>query len=470
MISTAILLALLVTLFLTVIRSPYPVETELVEYVSNSNAVYSGYHAHNDKTFHTLGYHWIFVEEKTAGADCFCARSSSNGVTWSDRTFLSGFLQFSVAKTNGTHAFALSGYTSGIDVRFRLVTLNSDGTVYVGAARSVNPNSGWYTDVAIDSYGYPWALYANGTLVTDLNICVERAVDKNGSDWSGQETMLCGTNVGYAYLNLHALPNGEMYAIMIPNDSNFYGQLYNGTSWEANQTIVVDDGSGLAGGGNPYWQSEVDVNSNIWLMWANATNSPREIWFTMRDYSTGTWSTPEILYTLVLGGLGEPEITALNDGSIQVSWLEAPAGSVNVFAAIYENGVLETPVILATSPQSIRGRTYHAYPREGENGEIGHFFTSTPTPYDYYFFSQAPYVPQSPANVWITGVAAPYVYAAITVSSMAAIVGVGLVFIVIIKSPEEFDALALIGMILTTVGIVIVLFISLAIMSGFLSL
>lgn len=73
-------------------------------------------------------------------------------------------------------------------------------------------------------------------------------------------------------------------------------------------------------------------------------------------------------------------------------------------------------------------------------------------------------LPQTNSNRWL-GIAAPHVYAAITIWSIAMIVGIGLVFM---RGQNDLSALPIV--ILLGIGILICLFISLAVMSGFLRL
>lgn len=253
----------------------------------------------------------------------------------------------------------------------------------------------------------------------------------NGTSSGGVETVPYQSSSPY-----------NMLVLMKGNDAKLYWNYLNSSRLFQNTQFTLI-GSMTAGFGGFCAASEAISEGDpeiVHLVYVDASGNLQYM-----TYSSDAWSSA----TQLASDVSYPTIAVNDDGNLIVSYV---SGSYVYYrtkttgawsAAIGLYGQYENPAYLSCSQNE-------------QNGVVSLAFTANTG-------SGVP-LPQTNSNKWI-GIAAPHVYAAITIWSIAMIVGIGLVFV---RGQNDLSALPMV--ILLGIGILICLFISLAVMSGFLRL
>jgi hypothetical protein len=213
-------------------------------------------------SFQAKGLIWLFYEDSRSTCEhltgCMFYTTSTNGTHWASPTKVPVHItdsDFSVY-TNGTSVFYVryneTSYDSncGRNIQFGLGTLNTSGaitwhperTVATGAANRAYPDD----EITVDSNGQVWIAYlidnksACGGTGTERPQIIHSAGTNYGS-WLGNTTLcVAACHSLNWHIELVSIGAGEIYSLYWITRYGIHGRLYNGTFWNAEETISTD--------------------------------------------------------------------------------------------------------------------------------------------------------------------------------------------------------------------------------------
>lgn len=251
--------------------------------VGTSTNAYATFYSHQRKTFYAAGRFWVWYSENGS----FVYRSSTDGASWSDATSVgmigdgyNGAIWF-----DGTYVHYVR-YAS-YDLYYRRGTPNSDGTISWSAAEqtvydgtSTGADFYNYPNITVDSGGYAW-IGAHYNAGTENNMVLKNA-DNDGT-WSTDSGFPYELKAGpIYYTSIIPLTNLKVYAIYGKTKYSAKGKLWNGSSWDSEETVASDAERG-------YGHSAVVVGDDIHLVFLHDT-AATGIVYNKRTYGEG-WGT-----------------------------------------------------------------------------------------------------------------------------------------------------------------------------------
>jgi len=266
------------------------------------------------------------------------------------------------------------------------------------------------------------------------------------SDAWSSETVL--VSLGSSYPIIASGELGRKYVLYV-KDGKIWVKHFDGIAWLSETEFFTgehtyDNPTYLSSSGNVQ-------DEKISVVWTEGTGSPYEVWFSyLSDEPQQASFTVKGQAGQVLSSCTSIDDLKVNPKSIKLilngagaTWINITFPKVNVTAiVVYVNKGKVTATITANST---------------------HYFI-----YALLHLSSADFELMFDASVSeAVRIAAPHIYAAITIWSLAMIIGVA---VALSRSFDNFNAADLIAIIFLGIGILIVLFISLAVLSGFLNL
>lgn len=392
--------------------------------------------------------------------------SSSNGITWS----VSGLVQF----TGGDN---ISGYAGNVDIR-----LKNNTAFYL--VFQYCTSVAWYV--------YPKRVDVNGTSLT------------YGTLWSYR---VSGNRITVSKLNYN--PNGKVYELIHGSTTTYVLYIPDpwavGSYWETSSVLGWSNTSGgvqllnyetslsydmLAlikqGTDNVLYYSLVDSETLVMDMPMISMNVTLTSGFSSFCATSEAQNIgdPEIIHLVYIKSTGElcyrkfesdawsDETVLVSSGSSYPVIASGSSGRLDVFfvkdGKIWVrnfNGVTWlSDAEYFTGSHTYSNPSYLSSSQNAQSSKISLVWTEgTGSPYEVWFSYLDDLEPDIPSTsttqTWI-GISLPHVYAAITVWSLALIVGVGAAFMT--GDVKDLPYVILIGL-----GILVVLFVSLTILSAF---
>ncbi len=299
-------------------------------------------------TFFAATRYWCFYSDGTSMGFV----SSPDGVKWNTFTAIRASSlgpNFSVV-FDGTYIHYVYSpvWTIGGDVYYRMGQPNSDGTItWLQAEQTVKEITGTqYTSdphIIVDSNGYPWVSHGVRE-AGKAHAWLAKSSTKNGV-WTNEATLftspyqfsdsvfICTSNPK-VWCMLTALDGGMVYAIaqtdgfysVDPGEKNTKGRLWNGSSWEAEETVVVSDAVVSAS------HSVVAYGNDVHLIYSlrHADPSPSllDTYYIRRSASTG-WETPVLIEAAGIdaGRARQSLLSVDDDGTLYCFWTNWPSAN-----------------------------------------------------------------------------------------------------------------------------------------------
>jgi len=219
-------------------------------------------------------------------------KTSTDGLSWSEATNVDPMPYGTRFSIDFDDTYFHIAFRVGDSLYYRRGTPNSDGTITWSTSKQTvysGTGSDFYTHlhISVDSEGYPWigALHYDGT---NYYPYVFKSSLNNGS-WqtqSGFPYQLSNSISSDGWMvSVHRLTNSKIYVIYGCKYRKILGKLWNGTSWESEETAST---SQLAFAG--YYRSSVAVGDTIHLTFVSnttAVNPKYNILYVRRVYGTG---------------------------------------------------------------------------------------------------------------------------------------------------------------------------------------
>lgn len=277
LIASVIILLLFLTSFIQIKAT-----TINLNYVDNVSTISNGVYLNRHVLRNNINGHLFIIHSKKVATVVypFCARSTDNGLTWTDTQMV-------------TYPYN-SGYTSG----------------------------------AIDSNGYLYVAYQSPTASTPYcyNILFTKSTD-DGLTWSSPTSL---TAMDYDQLapSICVDANDTLHVAWQGWDNSaFYRDIYytnstdHGTTWATNRKMTNSGGTGEGDANTPALTTDY---SNRILMVFNQLRTPRTSTDVLIITSTNnglTWSSPVNITNIPINAnQGSASVTVLTDGSIHVTW------------------------------------------------------------------------------------------------------------------------------------------------------
>ncbi len=303
-------------------------------------------------SFFAATKYWIFYATDAN----FGFRTSVDESNWSAFTTIratSGRGYDTSVAFDGTYVHYIFAPTSvaGGDVMYRMGQLNADGTItwlqveQLIVDLPVPPPETFSTDptITVDSNGYPWVGYG----VRDNNgprAWVAKSSTKNGiwtneavlftSPYKFSDSEFACTNYPGLWVSVTALSDGKVYAIAetdgfhttFDNERDMKGRLWNGSSWEAEETVASSASANITGGSH----STVAEGNDLHITYSYWAHDPLpyhlDSYYKKRTYGVG-WGAPELIQAHTDGvGVSKQVVLSGNDGgTLYAFWMNDPA-------------------------------------------------------------------------------------------------------------------------------------------------
>lgn len=302
---------------------PYSVKYGVYSLPGNSTTNIATQYSHQRATFYASNKHWRFYSDGMNLVYQTSSDGSNFGFAYTVRPCTFGYY-FSVW-FNGTyvHYTYSDSSASSNPLYYRMGTPNSNSSITWSASEQIAvagaTNERYYYPVIVtDSDGYPWIGYCwyDGSV---MYANVTKSANNNGV-WltaTGFPKSISGFNTFYWYVTLVPLTGGKLYALYGEdwNWNNFWGRLYNGTDFEAEETPTLTD---IQVGR----VSAVALGDDVHVVFLKLTTY--DIVYVRRYYSNSSWSSD---YTVQAGttSSSEPVITAdQTNNELYVFWAGSP--------------------------------------------------------------------------------------------------------------------------------------------------
>jgi hypothetical protein len=324
-----------------------------------------------EKTFFAAGRYWLFYIDGDYPTESYFPTStmyytsSTDGVSWtSPITLASGLTENSGENVDvflSNNGYLQAFYRSNNELFYRMGTPESDGSIIwvtpgwqlVFNALSVGKASGTCDFYATtDSNNCPWVSWGyvqepiRSFNASDTKMYVWKDLFNNGT-W--QTASGFPQNVGTGnYTNDFMVPlsNGQIYVMYFldnpPFTGQIYGQLWNGTAWEPQETCTASQVYEQYFGGYESWDrtAVADSNDNIYLVFLSTSLN---LVFVERTMGGG-WSSETIIES-TCGDYSSPSFNVYN-GNTRLFWINDTA---TIRCKKYINGVWDTDPTLVVN-------------------------------------------------------------------------------------------------------------------------
>jgi len=301
-------------------------------------------------TFFAATKYWCFYTEGYFGF-----RTSPDESDWSAFTEVCNVAHrgydISIA-FDGTYVHYVFAPTSvaGGDVMYRMGQPNSDGTItWLQVEQTVVdlpiPPPGVFScdpTITVDSNGYPWIGYGR----RDNNgprAWVAKSSTKNGiwtneavlftSPYQFSDSEFACTNAPGLWVSVTALSDGKVYAIAetdgfyttFDNERDMKGRLWNGNSWEAEETVASSASANITGGSH----SIVAEGNDLHMTYSHWAHDPLpyhlDSYYKKRTYGVG-WGAPELIQAHTDGVSVSKQVVLSGDdsGTLYAFWMGDP--------------------------------------------------------------------------------------------------------------------------------------------------
>lgn len=262
---------------------------ELVEIEDVSGKLRAAGELYQRGLFHAAGLYWIFYSDDSD----IVYRTSSDGLTWSAKTVL---------KSGGIRAYYIDllwdgqklhyAYGKVGNLVYRRGVPQSNGTITWDAVEQIAYSGASDSpSLAVDSEGCVWISFQQGLTNTRYYLTKNAKNDGTWSTASGFPLDVGGrVTTGRSQGVILPLTNGKMYALYCFSAGHTfaYGKLWNGSSWEAEETVSarkLTDGAGAH-------LNAVAVEDDVYAIYPVLQDGGVQIAFNARTYGVG-WGTEE---------------------------------------------------------------------------------------------------------------------------------------------------------------------------------
>jgi len=261
------------------------------------------------KDFYDEGRYWVFY----SNGSHMVYKTSVDGDSWSNETLVCVGVggNFFSLDFDGTYVhYARTDTTS---VYYCKGDPLSNGTVsWLTTEQTANTDSIWSGTVCVDSSGYPFISYVNGS-GSDWSPWVTKSSLNNGT-WSvagGFPYQLNSTTTPDWTTTVVPMSSNRVYAIYASADA-IYGKLWSSVAWGSEETITTED---------VFHMSAVNYGDTVHFVYANSTTY--EIIYHKRTYGSG-WGSQQIL---VEPGTGACAVLSVDDstGYVTAVWVTIDA-------------------------------------------------------------------------------------------------------------------------------------------------
>jgi hypothetical protein len=410
------------------------------------------------------GRTWIFFARQGTPVDV-CYRSTVDGITFTSPLAIGvgTYVRVSVVvDSSGYIHYAWTNGSANLPLYYRRGLLNAgDGSItWNPLVEAVAAQAGLTysrTNIELDSAGYPWIAYQIISGAT-YGGNVTRSSTKDGT-WttvSGFPKQICPLQASVMRTSLARLGSQKMLAFYSAVSETLRSRLWNGTAFEPEVTVSAS----IVGRGSFTEYSTVGLNDIVHIVFLSGAANPYYYKYVSYNVATKTFSATTTIFQNV-----EPMGVSLSyDSANNLLYVWSGIDNSGI-ARIVQLSLWQNGVWLFTN--------YTFYNTGNYDGVIGAVeYTDTSGIMSFQYTSgvglsvvSATFVATpataSPSNSyrWIS-LSFPYVYGAITIWSIAMIIGVGAVFMK--GSVQDLPYVILLGL-----GLLIVLFVSLAVLSSF---
>jgi hypothetical protein len=266
------------------------------------------------KVFYGASRYWAFyvnmtyaysgsVYSSTNTTDAYFTSTADNGTTWMAPTDLGDVCEPMGENLailwNGTHVSVFRRIPVGNVLSYRMGIPQTNGTITWLAAWFDFWATGAGTTCdffpCLDSNSLPWVSWEYGANINAQHVWVSHSNSINGS-WitaPGYPVDINSTLATSTNSFIVALSGGQVYDIYwtgiphVVSGHGVYGRCFNGTAWEAEQTISTDDLYSQYTPGYETWTRGVEVDSADKLYYV-FLNNITDLRYTMR-FANGTW-------------------------------------------------------------------------------------------------------------------------------------------------------------------------------------
>lgn len=289
--------------------------------VGTSTSDYAVWYPIQRQSFHANGRFWVFY---LSASEVMSYRTSTDGVAWSDlitvRTGIEAANWTIWFDGSYVHYFIWAGPPSN-NIYYRRGTPDADGHITWSADEQTSGTAGGLFGCCVDSEGYPWITYVT-TSPGFLPSVIKSS--KNDGTWRtalGFPFQLYGST---QYPCPVPLTNGKVYVVYAQTSAKFYGRLWNGHSWEDEETISTS---------NTVWGpgcSIVAEGDDVHLVFME--DAGYSIVHIKRTYGVG-WGGE----TTVQADANYPVLSIDGDGKLYCFWMNYPTMD-HVFYKKYIDG------------------------------------------------------------------------------------------------------------------------------------
>jgi hypothetical protein len=335
-----------------------------------------------EKTFYAAGRYWLFYVDGdyptgTNLPNCTVYYTTSvDGVSWTSPTSLASDLDENSGENVqvflSDNGYLQAFYRINNELFYRMGTPEPNGSIawvtpnwqLVFNANLVGKASGtcdFYA--ATDSNDYPWVSwgYVQEPIrlinASDTKMYVWKDAFNNGT-WQTASGFPYNVGTGN-YTNDFMVPlsNGRIYVMYFldnpPSTGQIYGQLWNGTAWEPQETCTTSQVYEQYFGGYESWSRTAVADSNDKIDLAFLSTSLNLV-FAQRTMSGG-WSSETIVQSNC-GDYSSPSFNLYN-GNVRLFWINS---STTICYKRYVGGVWDTnptPIVNQTNSEIAVGTT-----------------------------------------------------------------------------------------------------------------
>jgi hypothetical protein len=255
--------------------------------VGTSTAATAIWYPFQRKSFYANGRFWVFYSDGTN----MVYKTSTDGSTWTVggsspiRAATNGY-SFSVW-FDGTYLHY--AYASASSIYYRRGTPNSDGTITWSAAEqtvSTTYNQAYYPMVSVDSNGYVWIGYVDGSSTTFLRPYVIKSGNNDGTWGTGAITQLSTYASNTWVASVVPLTSGKMLAVYAYSGTTVKAKKWDGSAWGSEVATTSTVGYG-------WYHSAVAQGDDVHLTFLKSTEY--DILYVKYTYSSNSFGSETTL-------------------------------------------------------------------------------------------------------------------------------------------------------------------------------
>ncbi len=329
--------------------------------------------AYQKQLFYEQGRWWAFFSDRVS----MKYSSSSDGLTWDEPVTLhtmGGYYingaSFSVAFDGVNFHYVYGPDQTGGSCYYRMGAPQVDGSIsWAAAVQTVFTSAANYHayifSIAVDSNGYPWIAYFYGYISGSYTGkgMVTKSKTKDGT-WVTEDVLFSapyqfsastyGLTSAQTGAWVVALTEGQVYCGVYVDsrssslEKNAKGRLWNGSAWEAEETIITSDD--ISGNLSPVADGD-DIHMT-YTIWNGNTPAGDDIYYKRRTYGVG-WGAQVTVRERNTNALGYASLAIDDDGNLTCFWMDEPTAN-HLYCKWCISGVWDTdPTDLLAEEQEL---------------------------------------------------------------------------------------------------------------------